>query len=230
MHHGTQGYFIERARFERRLAVMMIGVGLALGASIWMATVPGLRDALERRLDLKRFGFEGPDQYVRRILLENTGPSPPLTTPAITFVPRETHKGGAEPLHASRRPNARPETRRTHVPGAGDSPEDLLARARLLFPRSAVVQSEDLVIERLVRPTYPPEAQDHGIEGKVALVAHIDTTGRVVQVEMMGSTGERQFEQAATEAVWQCLFRPYRVDGESKEVYAVFRFNFKLRD
>jgi len=28
--------------------------------------------------------------------------------------------------------------------------------------------------------------------------------------------------------MWQCRFRPYRVRGEVHEVYAVFRFSFRI--
>jgi len=56
----------------------------------------------------------------------------------------------------------------------------------------------------------------------------VDTAGRVASVDIMASTGERALEKAATEAVWQCQFRPYRVKGEVREVYAVFRFAFRI--
>ena len=51
---------------------------------------------------------------------------------------------------------------------------------------------------------------------------------QVVAVDLMGSTGERALEKAATEAVWQCRFRPYKVGGAVHEVYAVFRFAFRI--
>jgi hypothetical protein len=35
-------------------------------------------------------------------------------------------------------------------------------------------------------------------------------------------------EEAAERAVFQCRFRPYRVGGETRTVYAVFRFVFRL--
>ena len=41
---------------------------------------------------------------------------------------------------------------------------------------------------------------------------------------------ERQLEVAAEKAVRQCRFRPYRVNGKLSEVYAVFRFSFRIYD
>jgi TonB family protein len=58
--------------------------------------------------------------------------------------------------------------------------------------------------------------------------ALIDTVGRVIDVEVVGSTGETLFEQAATTAVLQYRFRPYRLGGEVREVYAVVRFAFRI--
>ena len=100
--------------------------------------------------------------------------------------------------------------------------------ARAIYRTAPVVQSEELVIERLVRPAYPEDARDANLEGKVAVVALVDTAGHVASVDVMASTGQRTFEKAATEAVWQCLFRPYKVGGKVREVYAVFRFAFRM--
>jgi TonB family protein len=139
----------------------------------------------------------------------------------------QASKGGARPVHLVASPAAIPETR-PHRLGVGDSEQDLLARAREIYRHAPVVQSEDLIIERLVKPEYPEDAKNRNIEGHVALVALVDTAGEVVSVDLMGSTGERQLEKAATEAVWQCRFRPYKVAGEVHEVYAVFRFAFRI--
>jgi hypothetical protein len=35
-------------------------------------------------------------------------------------------------------------------------------------------------------------------------------------------------DQASWDAVMHCKFRPYRVEGEAREVYAVFRFAFRI--
>jgi hypothetical protein len=44
----------------------------------------------------------------------------------------------------------------------------------------------------------------------------------------MNGRGEKQLDLSAMEAVRQCLFRPYRVQGEAREVYALFRFAFRI--
>jgi TonB family protein len=91
-----------------------------------------------------------------------------------------------------------------------------------------VFQSEELIIDRLVKPDYPASLLARDVEGKVTVQALVDTVGQVVDVQVVASTGETLFEQAARDAVWQCRFRPYRRGGEASEVYAVFRFSFKI--
>ena len=226
MLHGTQGYFLERARCARRNSLASLLVALALLATQELLSMPPVRHRLAR-IDPQRFGLEGPERYVRRILLESIGPLRIQSGRDLTMVQQQSVRGGAAEKPRSTSPGAEPETR-DRRPGIGDSPADLVSMARAIYRSAPVVQSEDLVIERLVKPRYPEEARQRDIEGKVALVALVDTTGRVASVDIMASTGERELEKAATEAVWQCRFRPYRVKGDVREVYAVFRFAFRI--
>ena len=225
MLHGTHQYYLERARFERRLTLTTIAVSLTLLGALWLVSQPAVRRRLT--LDAERFGFEGRDNYVRRIVIESAGPLNLTAGPAMTLVRHSSSRGGAEVRGRSRSAQATPVTRE-HRLGPGESADDLLARARAIYRSAPVIQSEDLVIEVLVKPQYPEEARNRNIEGRVALVALEDTTGSVAAVDVMESTGERPLERAATEAVWQCRFRPYRVQGEVHEVYAVFRFAFRI--
>jgi len=225
MLHGIHEFYLERTRFERRLLLTTIGVSLTLLGALWLASLPAVRHRLP--LDVERFGFEGRDQYVRRIILEAAGPLNLNAPRGMTLIQQQASRGGSRTRGRSRSPQAVPEMRDRRS-GPGDSPEDLLARARAIYRSAPVIQSEDLVIEQLIKPQYPEDARNRNVEGKVALVALVDTTGRVASVDVMDSTGERQFERAAAEAIWQCRFRPYRVHGEVREVYAVFRFSFRI--
>jgi TonB family protein len=234
MPYSSQDYFRERARFERRLSLTCAGVSLALLMLESVFLLPATRLALEQRfpddpLSPQRFGFEGPEHYVRRITLETEGPPGPHPgRPTVLFRSARATKGGRPPGPSSTDPHARPDTRRPGV-GVGESTEDLVARARILYGGSSpVMRSEELVIERLVKPEYPEDARDRNIEGRVALVALVDTMGAVARVDLMSSTGERQLEEAATRAVRQCHFRPYLQNGRPSEVYAVFRFSFRI--
>src|SRR5206468_3186780 len=106
--------------------------------------------------DPRRFGFEGPEQWVERIRLEEMArhDSPGLF--AITYLTAESRKGGRKRGNYSSHPQAQPEVKRTV--GVGEDEADVLAKARMLALEGPVIRSEELVIERLVRPAYPEEA------------------------------------------------------------------------
>jgi TonB family protein len=242
MPHGSHDYFLEVARFSRRLALVTVLVSLGVLGGETALVLPRLRaglrtnsgsNPLERLAqDLKRFGFEGRDQYVRRITLETSGPPGPNPgRPTIVYRSLYAVKGGRDArAKSSDDPHAKPDTRRLGS-GAGESSTDLVALARVIYGGSApVVRSEDLVIEDLVRPDYPEAARDANIEGLVALAALVDTTGHVARVDLLSSTGHALLEEAAMRAVRRCVFRPYRVGGQTTEVRAVFRFNFRIYD
>ncbi|HVP15637.1 MAG TPA: energy transducer TonB [Terriglobales bacterium] len=239
MSHTVEEYYRERARFERRLALVVACVSLvSLGAES-SCLVPFVRHSLFARfveslqngpLSPKRFGFEGPEQYVRRIILESSGPPGPNPGHTqIVYRSLGAVKGGRPNSKPSNDPHARPDTRRIGV-GKGESTADLVAQARVIYGGTGteVMRSEDLIIDRLVTPEYPEEARDRNIEGRVALVALVDTLGGVTRVDLMSSTGERLLEDAAKIAVGKCRFRPYLQNGKPSEVYAVFRFSFKM--
>lgn len=225
MLHGTHEYYRQLAQFERRLALTILTVACAFLGALLLVSLPVMRRHLP--LTAMRFGYEGRERYVTRILLESMGTLNLGAGPELTMVQQEARKGGAPTRPRSRGSVGEPETRQPRA-GPGESPEDLMSRARAIYRSAPVIQSEDLVIERLVKPQYPEDARNRNIEGKVALVALVDTTGAVAQVDVIGTTGERQLEKAATEAVWQCRFRPYKVNGETREVYAMFRFSFRI--
>ena len=228
MSHGTREFFLERDRSARRVSLLSAALGvLCLAALLLVSVQPGLRRAIN---DPRRFGFEGPDQYVRRIeLLAVGGSGPSLAAPMLSHVvltrPRRGEAGGL-PTEALDRAAGR--SSRFRHPGLGESDQELFARALRRAGGVPVFRSQDLVIEELVEPDYPPAARDRGIEGRVALLALVDTTGHVVDVEVVGDDDERLLVEAATAAVLQCRFRPFEVEGRREEVYAMFRFAFRL--
>jgi TonB family protein len=57
-----------------------------------------------------------------------------------------------------------------------------------------------------VRPVYPPEAKEAGIEGRVTLRATVEKDGSVSNLETLA--GDPQFAQAAKEAVRQWRYEP----------------------
>jgi TonB family protein len=224
MRHGIDGYYRELEQFYRRVSAIGTGVSLFFLAAHFAARQPAVVSLLD---DPKRFGFEGPDQYVERILLETRGPQEQLGSNTMSAVPVSLREGGGRKEVSETGTTPAPEGAR-HGEGSGEDEMTLEARLRALAIEGPVVQSEDLVVEELVRPEYPEEARARDIEGLVELVALVDTTGRVIQVEIIGGTREPLLEQAATNAVLQCRYRPYRVHETLERVWAYFRITFKL--
>jgi TonB family protein len=141
-----------------------------------------------------------------------------------------THSGRKGPQGKPSKPVARAAgVRSMPLPGQyGESGNDLVARAIASRGQVPVMQSSELVIEELVRPEYPEEARRRDIEGHVAVLALVDTLGNIAEAQVMNPSGERSLDEAARAAVLRCRFRPYREDGKLTEVYAVFRFAFRI--
>jgi TonB family protein len=228
MMHGVQGFFIERRRAARRVSLLAVGLGILLLAPLIALTLPPFQRPLREMLRRStRFGYEGPDQYVRRISLQQLQGSNVVVHELGSIDTRQARPGGA--VHGRRvaDPHAQPETG-PNIVGPGQANQDMTARAVSRLANVPVVQSEDLVIEHAAMPVYPQSENDRGIEGRVAVQALIDTTGRVIDVQLLASTGVRAFERSSAEAVWQYRFRPYRPGGVASEVYAIIRFWFRI--
>ena len=234
MMHGSQRYFIERARFERRVSLLCAGVSLVVLSFETALFVPAVRHTVGERilgspLHPRRFGFEGPEQYVRRITLETSGPPGPRPgRPTIVYRSAQAIKGGRSQATPTDDPHARPDTRPPGY-GAGESTADLVALARIIYGGSGpVMRSEDFIVEQMVKPEYPEGPLERNSEGLVALGALVDTTGAVTRVDLVSSPGDRELEEAAIAAARQFRFRPYRIAGRVTEAYAVIRFDFKI--
>ena len=87
---------------------------------------------------------------------------------------------------------SQPEPRPVHDGSAGGAGSTMRSVSRLAGV--PVFQSEELIIERLVKPDYPPLLLAREVEGKVTVQALVDTVGQVVDVQVLASTGETQFE------------------------------------
>lgn len=227
MTHGSQSYFEERSRFEERVAAITFSVALSFLAILILVEATPVREYVN---DPERFGFEGPVNFEQRIELENfmarANQSQGL---GLEYVPRAVRGGGGAPSGRSRSHVGRP------IPdlgplGPGD--ENVSQRQRSARRSSSVplVMSNELIFERLVRPSYPDEALARGIEGRFAVLALIDTTGRVVDVQVQSGDPEGLLEREAVSAVRECVIRPYRVNGVAQPIVARFPFNFYLRN
>lgn len=225
MRHGIDAYYEELERFERRRALLTLAVALAFLAILAIGHRPEIVAALN---DPKRFGFEGRDEYVRRILLEMRGKEDLPGANVMSAVPLELHHGGGNKKTPTGTNGARPVDAHPKGPTTGDDAMDLQSRLRALALDAPVVRSEDLIVEKLVRPEYPEEAHAQDLEGDVELVALVDTTGEVREVHIVGGNRVPSLERAATDAVLQCRYRPYSLNETKERVWAYYRIAFHL--
>ena len=224
--HGIEGFFDQRRRNIRRLAALSVIVGLLLLAPLLVLRSTPLGNRV-RELPIMRFGFAGPPRYIELMQVD--------ARPADLDQPRDI--GNIVPQRG--RPGepgkpAKPVAKGLGIvvgrpPGEyGEQGRDLVARALASQGHVPVMMSSDLVIETLVRPEYPEEARSRGIEGHVAVLARVDTLGAVAEAEVMNPSGEPTLDAASRVAVMGCRFKPYRQNGKLTEVYAVFRFAFRI--
>ena len=92
------------------------------------------------------------------------------------------------------------------------------------------VQSAMLVQQ--VRPMYPPEAKAARIQGKVRLAATISPDGHVVDLQPVTDdpelTSDASLIKAATDAVWQWVYKPTFLNGQPVSVATMIDVNFTL--
>src|SRR5262245_59440256 len=102
LQHGIDTFFREYVANRRRVS----GILLAVSAALFVLVAVGGRDAAENIADAKRFGFEGPMQWVDRIRLEDLAARESPGLYAVTYLTAEARKGGKKPTPSTSHPNA----------------------------------------------------------------------------------------------------------------------------
>lgn len=77
-------------------------------------------------------------------------------------------------------------------------------------------------------PVYPEKAKEAKIEGVSVIETVIDASGRVTQPKIKATSGDKDLDQAAIDAVSQWTFKPATLDGKPVEVYYTLTIRFAL--
>jgi periplasmic protein TonB len=77
-------------------------------------------------------------------------------------------------------------------------------------------------------PQYPRAAKLAKLQGKVLVWVLIDTEGRPRDVRVHRSSGHEQLDRAGCDAALRALFKPYRLDGESRSAHVVIPIEFRI--
>lgn len=77
---------------------------------------------------------------------------------------------------------------------------------------------------------YPEIAKQNSWEGKVIVRGLVDTTGRVVKVVVVKSSGHPSLDSAAVEALYREHFTPATADGKPAKVWFQMPVDFRLSE
>jgi protein TonB len=111
------------------------------------------------------------------------------------------------------------------------SPVSLPSIASSIEPAMAVAESVSdtgLEYESIVRPKYPVAAMRRGEQGTVLVRVTVGRDGLPTQVDISRSSGSRDLDRAAREAVWRWRFRPVRINGVAVLASGIVPVAFEL--
>ena len=103
--------------------------------------------------------------------------------------------------------------------------------ARAAAPAAAQARVENADPEKISgeRPSYPEEARQAGLEGKLTAWLHVDAKGNVTQVEIKESPGEL-FSSEAVAKFSQWKFKPEVKAGHPVAFVGEYTIIFRLKD
>jgi protein TonB len=86
---------------------------------------------------------------------------------------------------------------------------------------------EPPVLTSYEQPTYPEQAKQAGLEGRVNVKILVGIDGSVERVTVLNAS-EPIFETAALEAASRCQFKPAKQEGKPTKSFVMVPFEFKL--
>lgn len=90
------------------------------------------------------------------------------------------------------------------------------------------VDAQSLVAVHPLKPEYPSDALQSGIEGWVDLAFTVTPEGKVINVVVVGSTPDNVFDRAARDAMARTRYKPVIQNGRPITVNSKLRVGFKL--
>jgi TonB family protein len=109
--------------------------------------------------------------------------------------------------------------------------------AVLVFPMSGTAWAKPVKVEGNVQapkalntpaPVYPKRSRDTEIEGITVIDTVIDESGHVRQPKIKATSGDKDLDKAALDAVSAWTFKPATLDGKPVEVYYTLTIRFAL--
>ncbi len=222
--------FRSRLTSDPKTGGVAIAIACALHYALVFILIPQHIRQESREDTARRFGYQGPENEERLIRVRLLPSGDPVRGAPATLMGAVAPQVD-RPLAGKVAPVA--VVPRREKPGAsGTNPvislgDDPVARLRALHGDYPTVQSEDVIVRAVVKPQYPQEAIDKGIEGVVVVVAFVNTLGEVEDVALERSVA-RPLDQEALRAAYKTLFEPYLPGGRLQPVFVRIRYNFEL--
>ena len=186
--------------------------------------------SLERSQVIERIftvGYEGPTRFVPTItIIEEKGIESDVTMP-------ELHRMVAQKIVVEDEKPEEEDTRKKSSDTREELEDPILddqvgkSTYRSHKTRAEVPYREDYVILKMVKPEYPPEAIEKGLEGYVIVELYIDTNGTVTEAWIRSAYGDKTFEIASLKAVRRFLFKPITENGAPIPFWVSFLITFK---
>lgn len=207
-------------------AVVAVVLSLAVHAALWMfmkSPLPGMRRVQAPKLEISHVELSvGKDEEKPPRAAEETGksaaretPVPRLPVPDVeTMSVRASPVGMKTPVPRARELDPPP------VEVVMTEPAPSPSRARVEAPARPV---------KAISPKYPRGARRRGEEGVVEADVTVEADGAVSSVEILKSSGYRELDDAAREAVMKASFTPARSGGTNTASTARISLRFRLR-
>jgi periplasmic protein TonB len=171
-----------------------------------------------------------PAERVERATASSVSAAVPVTTRTLILSisrSRDRDVGDAPPL-APFGPGMRMSDGSPIGVGAGDAHGPVVSVAAAKAP-AALQVSKGVLLGMLmapIRPVYPVIAKAAGVQGSVVVEAVISREGRIESLHVV--SGPAMLESAATDAIREARYKPYRLNGEPTEVRTTITVNFRL--
>ena len=90
--------------------------------------------------------------------------------------------------------------------------------------------SREIEVVCRVKPAYPKDIADQGIEGVVELFLGVDAAGTLVGSRVSRSSGNKTLDALALDGIKKCIFKAGEVDGQKVDSNLRYKFRFELYD
>lgn len=147
-------------------------------------------------------------------------PAPPPTAPRVVKVTVCAKSG--------KLPNQYCEQKKTIECEEGKEPHSICDECKARFVSTYASATRPELISGRQSPKYPAGARSRGEEGDVTVQYTIDTSGEVVGVTVVVSSGSKDLDRAAIDCVESRKYKPATQDGKPRKYSKRETFHFRL--